>query len=157
MDLKGKVIAASSNGGDTCCLGKKYMDYCSDDDCGWLLGMNIMELQAWRDINITKTYHYWLKHELNSGLKLWGPGVLPPFLLAIRGHVHPLDPSWQVAGLGERFPRFDPEVLDAASVIHFSGPAKPWLEISNPKVRSLWTRHVDFSNTLIRKCNMVGD
>ncbi|KAL9662264.1 hypothetical protein QQ045_027096 [Rhodiola kirilowii] len=82
--------------------------------------------------------------------------VLPPFLLAMRGHVHPLDPSWQVAGLGERFPRYDPEVLDAASVVHFSGPAKPWLEISNPEVRSLWTRHVDFSNTLIRKCNIGG-
>lgn len=89
-------------------------------------------------------------------MALWSPGVLPPSLLAFKGHVHPIDPSWHVAGLGYQYPEVHQETLEDAAVIHFSGPAKPWLEIGLPEVRRLWNKHVNFSNNFIRKCRIMG-
>ncbi|CAK9163722.1 unnamed protein product [Ilex paraguariensis] len=169
LDLNGKVVGAVVDSwcGRACCHGRKYKDYFNftepiissnldRDQCGWLYGMNVFDLQTWRKTNITANYHRWLKLNLNSGLTLWHPGALPPALLAFEGHVHTIDPSWHVAGLGHRFPQVSQQVLEAASVIHFSGPAKPWLEIGIPEVRSLWNQHVNFSNELIRKCRIIG-
>lgn len=169
LDLNGKVVGAvvGSSCGDNCCPGRKYKDYLNfsdpiissnfdDDHCAWLYGMNVLDLEAWRRKNITATYHKWLKLNLNSGLELWQPGALPPALLALDGNVHPMDPSWHVAELGQRSQEAHGEKLKSAAVLHFSGPAKPWLEIGFPEVRGLWSGHVNFSNRFIRKCRIVG-
>ncbi|XP_059663323.1 probable galacturonosyltransferase 15 [Cornus florida] len=169
LDLNGKVVGAVVDSwcGHNCCPGRKYKDYFNftnpiissnldHDSCGWLYGMNVFDLQAWRETNITATYHQWLKLSLDSGLTLWRPGALPPALIAFEGYVHPIDPSWHFSGLGYRFAQVDPQILEVAAVVHFSGPAKPWLEIGFPKVRRLWNRHVNFSNDFIRKCRIRG-
>ncbi|KAK1388771.1 Hexosyltransferase [Heracleum sosnowskyi] len=168
VDLNGKVVGAvfDSECGLDCCPGRKYKDYfnfsnsfiasnLNEDQCGWLYGMNVFNLEAWRNTNITETYHHWLKFNLRSGLDLWNPGALPPALLAFSGLVHPIHPSWHLAGLGYRFPRVGLETVKAAAVLHYSGPAKPWLEIGDPEVRSLWTRHLNYSNEIFRKCRIV--
>ncbi|KAJ0111406.1 hypothetical protein Patl1_01480 [Pistacia atlantica] len=169
LDLEGKAVGAvfGSSCGDNCCVGRKYRDYLNfsnpiissnfdHDRCAWLFGMNVLDLEAWRKTDVTATYHKWLKLNLNSGLTLWKPGVLPPALLALEGNVHPIDPSWHVAGLGHRFPEARREMLNSVAVLHFSGPAKPWLEIGSPEIRSLWTKHVNSSNKFIRKCRIMG-
>ncbi|XP_059450043.1 probable galacturonosyltransferase 15 isoform X2 [Corylus avellana] len=169
LDLNGKVVGAVVNSwcGDDCCPGRKYRDYLNfshpiissnfdPDRCAWLYGMNVFDIEAWRRTNITATYHQWLKLSHKSGLALWHPGVLPPSLIAFEGHVHPIEPSWHLAGLGYQSAEVHQEVLEAAAVIHFSGPAKPWLEIGFPEVRSLWTKYVSFSNNFIRKCSVMG-
>lgn len=169
IDLNGKVIGAVVDSwcGADCCPGRKYKDYfnftsplissnLNPDRCGWLYGMNVFDLHAWRRSSVTNTYHQWLKRNLNYGLGLWDPGVVPPALIAFEGHVHPIDPSWHVAGLGHRSPNISRDKLEAAAVIHFSGPAKPWLEIGFPEVRSLWSRHVNLTNKFIRKCRIMG-
>lgn len=74
LDLNGKVIGSvfKSWCGDSCCPGSKYMNYLNfshplisskfnGDQCAWLYGMNIFDLEAWRRTNITETYHHWLK------------------------------------------------------------------------------------------------
>ncbi|GMP67770.1 hypothetical protein CsSME_00027649 [Camellia sinensis var. sinensis] len=169
LDLNGKVVGAVVDSwcGRNCCPGRKYKDYFNFtnpiiesnldyDRCGWLYGMNVFDLQAWRKTNITTTYHQWLKLNLNSGMTLWRPGALPPALIAFDGHMHPINSSWHLAGLGNWFPPISPQILEAATVIHFSGPAKPWLEIGFPEVRSLWNRHVNLSNNFIRMCRIMG-
>ncbi|KAB2085406.1 hypothetical protein ERO13_A05G378000v2 [Gossypium hirsutum] len=168
LDLNGKIVGAVVDSwcGENCCPGRKYKDYLNfshpvipshldQDSCAWLSGMNIFDLEAWRRSNITSSYHKWLKLSLNSGFTLWQPGVLPPSLLAFQGHVHPIDPLWQVAGLGYRSSSAGGQILEAAAVLHFNGPAKPWLEIGSPEVRSLWSRHVNFSNSFIQKCRVL--
>ncbi|XP_039053560.1 probable galacturonosyltransferase 15 isoform X2 [Hibiscus syriacus] len=168
LDLNGKVVGAVVDSwcGDNCCPGRKYKDYLNfshptissnldQDRCAWLSGMNVFDLEAWRRTNITSSYHKWLKLSLNSGFTLWQPGVLPPSLLAFEGYVHPIDPLWQVAGLGYRSSSAQGQILEAAAVLHFTGPAKPWLETGSPEVRSLWSRHVNFSNSFIRKCEVL--
>ena len=90
-------------------------------------------------------------------MELWQPGVHPPALLAFEGQVHPIDPSWHVGGLGYRPPQaHDIKMLGDAVVLHFSGPAKPWLDVGFPELRSLWNRHVNFSDKFIRKCRFLG-
>ncbi|KAK6157513.1 hypothetical protein DH2020_011761 [Rehmannia glutinosa] len=163
LDLNQKVVGAvfDSLCGPDCCPGRKYKDYFNftdpiiysnmdQDRCGWLYGMNVFDLKRWRNTNVTAVYHQWLKLSLNSGFALWHPGALPPALLAFESHVHRIDPSWHVAGLGYRYPRADKHVLEAAAVVHFSGPAKPWLEIGSPE------REEGFSlQSLLRPCSSV--
>ncbi|KAM1131471.1 hypothetical protein TB1_045267 [Malus domestica] len=169
LDLNGNVVGAVVNSwcGDNCCPGRTYNDYFNfshpiissnfdHDRCAWLYGMNVFDLAAWRRTNISETYHQWLQLNQKSGLTLWHPGIVPPALIAFEGHVHPIDPLWHVAGLGSRSPEVPEHILEAASVIHFSGPAKPWLEIGFPGVRGLWNKHVNCSNKFVRKCRIMG-
>ncbi|KAE8663713.1 putative galacturonosyltransferase 15 [Hibiscus syriacus] len=166
LDLNGKAIGAVVDSwcGDSCCPGRKYKDYLNfshriissnldQDRCAWLPGMNAFDLEAWRRSNITSSYHKWLKL---ARFTLWQPGVLPPNLLAFEGHVHPIDPLWQVAGLGYLSSSAQGQIFEAAAVLHFTGPAKAWLEISSPELRSLWSRHVNVSNSFIRKLTQDG-
>ncbi|KAG5386367.1 hypothetical protein IGI04_037837 [Brassica rapa subsp. trilocularis] len=168
-DLNGNVVGAVVDSwcGSNCCPGRKYKDYFNfshplissnllQDECAWLSGMNVFDLKAWRQTNITEAYSTWLRLSVSSGLQLWQPGALPPSLLAFKGLTQPLDPSWHVAGLGSRSVKPPEEILKSAAVLHFSGPAKPWLEISNPKVRSYWYTYVNSSNIFIRKCKIMN-
>ncbi|KAG8386742.1 hypothetical protein BUALT_Bualt03G0180700 [Buddleja alternifolia] len=169
LDLNEKVVGAVVDSwcGPNCCPGRKYKDYLNftdpvissnldQDRCVWLYGMNVFDLKRWRKSNITAVYHQWLKLSLNSGFALWHPGALPPALIAFETHMHRIDPSWHIAGLGYRNPQVDKRILEAAAVVHFSGPAKPWLEIVSPEVRGLWTRHVNLSNTYIKRCGITS-
>ncbi|CAN8279977.1 unnamed protein product [Cochlearia groenlandica] len=168
-DLNGKVVGAVVDSwcGNNCCPGRKYKDYFNfshplisssllRDECAWLSGMNVFDLKAWRQTNITEAYSTWLRLSVSSGLQLWQPGALPPTLLAFKGLTQTLEPSWHVAGLGSRSVKSPEEILKSAAVLHFSGPAKPWLEISNPEVRSLWYRYVNSSNIFVRKCKIMN-
>lgn len=101
--------------------------------------------------------YYLISQNLESGIALWNPGVLSPALIAFDGQVHPIDPSMIVTDLGYRYrsEEISKESLEAASVIHFSGPAKPWLEIGFPEYRRLWSRYVNSSNKFIRRCRII--
>ncbi|KAL6570839.1 hypothetical protein OROGR_000389 [Orobanche gracilis] len=169
LDLNQKVVGTVVDSwcGPDCCPGRKYKDYFNftdptisssvdQDRCGWLNGVNVFDLGRWRQTNITAVYHQWLKLSLNSGFALWHPGALPPALLAFENHVQRIDPSWHIAGLGDRYSQADKHNLEAAAVVHFSGPAKPWLEIGSPEVRGLWNRHVNLSNEHIKRCGITG-
>ncbi|KAL4342812.1 hypothetical protein S83_034170 [Arachis hypogaea] len=171
LDLNGKVsgsVFRSWCGNGCCSAGTKYMDYLNfshplisssfnGNRCTWLYGMNIFDLEAWRNTNITEIYHHWLKLNLKSGLELWNPGLLPPALIAFEGQVHSINSSMLVTDLGHRHgaAEISRERVEAATVIHFAGPAKPWLEISFPEVRSLWSQYVNFSNKFTRRCGII--
>ncbi|KHN11952.1 Putative galacturonosyltransferase 15 [Glycine soja] len=172
LDLNGKVSGSvfKSWCENSCCPGNKYVNFLNfshpiissnfdGDKCAWLFGVNIFDLEAWRRSDITKTYHQWLKLNVQSGLTLWNPGVLPPALIAFAGQVHPIDSSWFVTDLGYRHRSEEIsnsiERVEAAAVVHFNGPAKPWLEIGLPEVRTLWTRYVNFSDKFISKCRII--
>ncbi|XP_019435295.1 PREDICTED: probable galacturonosyltransferase 15 isoform X1 [Lupinus angustifolius] len=171
LDLNGKVSGSvfKSWCEDGCCYGNKYANFLNfshpfissnfvSDLCAWTYGMNVFDLQAWRRTNITETYHHWLRLNVKSGLGLWYPGVLPPALIAFEGQVHPIDSSWLVTDLGYRhqYEEISIERLEAAAVVHFNGPAKPWLEIGIPKVRNLWIRYVNFSDKFVRRCRVIA-
>ncbi|XP_042483812.1 probable galacturonosyltransferase 15 [Macadamia integrifolia] len=175
LDLDGKVVGAVVNSWNEreekdrsyCSRGRKFGDYFNFsnslmsstfeyDRCAWSYGMNVFDLKAWRSTNITETYHHWLKLNLDSGFTLWQPGALPPALIAFEGHIHPIDPLWHAAGLGQQPLKINRKMVEAAAVIHFSGPAKPWLDIGIQELRGLWQTHINFTNEFIMNCKIMA-
>lgn len=167
IDLQGKVNGAveTCRGEDSWVMSKRFKNYFNfshpliadnfdPEQCAWAYGMNILDLQAWRRTNIKETYHYWLKKNLNSNLRLWRMGTLPPALIAFNGLVHPIDPSWHMLGLGYQS-RTNLDSVQSAAVIHYNGRAKPWLDIAFHELRPLWAKYVDFSDEFIKRCNIV--
>eukprot|EP00249_Psilotum_nudum_P021433 c28104_g1_i2 orf=265-1860(-) len=167
IDLEGKVNGAveTCRGDDTWVMSKTLKTYLNfsypvisqrfdPDKCAWAYGMNIFDLEAWRKTDITDIYHFWLKQNIDSNLTLWRLGTLPPALIAFDGHVHSLDPSWHMLGLGYQ-PKSNIESVRKSAVIHYNGQAKPWLDIAFPELRPFWTKYVSYSNEFIRHCNIL--
>lgn len=83
LDLNGKVVGAVFNSccGQNYCPRRKYKDYLNFshpqissnfdyDRCAWLYGMNILDLEAWRTTNMTRSYLSWMKLVSDVFLKL---------------------------------------------------------------------------------------
>ncbi|EYU34623.1 hypothetical protein MIMGU_mgv1a004198mg [Erythranthe guttata] len=164
IDLNGKINGAveTCKGVDDWVMSKRLRNYFNfshplisnnldPDECAWAYGMNIFDLRAWRKTNIRDTYHSWLKE---SNMTLWKLGTLPPALIAFKGYVHPIDPSWHMLGLGYQN-KTDVESVKKAAVIHYNGPSKPWLEIGFEHLRPFWTKYVNYSNDFIRNCHVL--
>lgn len=77
IDMKGKVNGAveTCRGDDSWVMSKNFKTYfdfsnpliASNFDpgkCAWAYGMNIFDLEAWRNSDITKVYHHWLNQVL---------------------------------------------------------------------------------------------
>ncbi|CAI0380159.1 unnamed protein product [Linum tenue] len=166
IDLNGKVNGAveTCRGEDQYVMSKKLKNYLNfshpliaqhfnPEDCAWAYGMNIFDLEAWRNTNISNTYHQWLEQNLKSDLSLWQLGTLPPGLIAFHGHVQAIDPFWHMLGLGYQ-ENTSYEDAETAGVIHFNGRAKPWLDIAFPQLRPLWAKYVDFSDKFVKSCHI---
>ncbi|CAA7387800.1 unnamed protein product [Spirodela intermedia] len=167
IDLSGTVNGAveTCRGGDIWVMSKRFRTYFNfshpliaqhldPDECAWAYGMNIFDLSAWRKTDIRDTYHYWLKENLKSNLTLWKFGTLPPALIAFRGHVHPIDPSWHMLGLGYQ-ENTDLDSARRAAVIHYNGQGKPWLDIGFKHLRPFWSKYVNYSDGFIRSCHIL--
>ncbi|XP_030452231.1 probable galacturonosyltransferase 14 isoform X2 [Syzygium oleosum] len=167
IDLGGKVNGAveTCKGEDDWVMSKRFKNYFNfshpliaenldPEECAWAYGMNIFDLRAWRQTGIREAYHAWLKENLKSNLTMWKLGTLPPALIAFRGHVHPIDPSWHLLGLGYQI-KTDIESVKKAAVIHYNGQSKPWLHIGFEHLRPFWTKYVNYSNDFMRNCHIL--
>uniref|UniRef100_A0A7N0V208 Hexosyltransferase n=1 Tax=Kalanchoe fedtschenkoi TaxID=63787 RepID=A0A7N0V208_KALFE len=167
IDLGGKVNGAveTCKGEDDWVMSKRFHNYFNfshpliaknldPDECAWAYGMNVFDLRAWRNTNIRETYHTWVKENLKSNLTMWKLGTLPPALIAFKGHVHPIDPSWHLLGLGYQS-KTSIEDVSKAAVIHYNGQSKPWLEIGFEHLRPFWTKHVNYTNDFVRNCHIL--
>ncbi|WRX20365.1 Glycosyl transferase [Theobroma cacao] len=167
IDLRGKVNGAveTCKGEDEWVMSKRFRNYFNfshplimkhldPDECAWAYGMNIFDLRAWRKTNIREKYHSWLKENLKSNLTMWKLGTLPPALIAFKGHVHPIDPSWHMLGLGYQS-KTNIDNVKRAAVIHYNGQSKPWLQIGFEHLRPFWTKYVNYSNDFVRNCHIL--
>nr|XP_043623404.1 probable galacturonosyltransferase 4 isoform X2 [Erigeron canadensis] len=159
IDLKGKVIGAVETCGENFHRFDRYLNFSNPiiaknfdpRACGWAYGMNVFDLDEWKKQNITDVYHTW--QNLNHERQLWKLGTLPPGLITFWKRVYPLERSWHVLGLGYN-PSVSQKDIERASVIHYNGNLKPWLEIGIPKFRGYWNRFVDYGQGYMRDCNM---
>lgn len=124
---------------------------------------NVFSIADEADVNISPCPHFLLRllssyslylQNLKSNLTLWKLGTLPPALIAFKGHVHPIDPSWHMLGLGYQS-KTNVESVKKAAVIHYNGQSKPWLEIGFDHLRPFWTKYVNYSNEFIRNCHVL--
>ncbi|KAF5958469.1 hypothetical protein HYC85_005694 [Camellia sinensis] len=118
--------------------------------CAWAFGMNIFDLDAWRQEKCTEQYHYW--QNLNEDRSLWKLGTLPPGLITFYSTTKSLDKSWHVLGLGYN-PSISMDEINNAAVIHFNGNMKPWLDIALNQFKHLWTKYVDYEMEFVQVCN----
>jgi len=159
IDLKGKVNGAVETCGETFHRFDKYLNFSNPliarnfrpQACGWAYGMNMFDLSEWRKQNITEIYHTW--QNLNEDRLLWKLGTLPAGLVTFWNRTFPLDRSWHLLGLGYN-PNVNEKDIRRASVIHYNGNLKPWLEIGLSKYRKYWSRHVNYDQVFIRECNI---
>ncbi|KAG9128706.1 hypothetical protein Leryth_022891 [Lithospermum erythrorhizon] len=167
IDLNGKVNGAveTCRGSDKWVMSKRLRNYfnfshplivknLNPDECAWAYGMNVFDLRAWRKSMIRDTYHAWLKENLKSNMTMWKLGTLPPALIAFKGNVHLIDPSWHLLGLGYQN-KTKIEDVEKAAVIHYNGQSKPWLELGFEHLRPFWTKYVNYSNDFIRNCHIL--
>ncbi|KAL8528526.1 hypothetical protein ACS0TY_006091 [Phlomoides rotata] len=158
IDLDGKV-----NGAVNICFGSfhrlsEYLNFShplikekfNPRACAWAFGMNIFDLDAWRQEKLTEQYHYW--QNLNEDRTLWELGTLPAGLITFYSTTKPLDKAWHVLGLGIN-PSISMEEIEKAAVIHFSGDMKPWLDIAMNHYKHLWTKYVDNEMEFVQMCN----
>ncbi|GFY82946.1 galacturonosyltransferase 14 [Actinidia rufa] len=91
---------------------------------------------------------------LKSNLTMWKLGTLPPALIAFKGHVRAIDPSWHMLGLGYQS-KTNIDSVKKAAVIHYNGQSKPWLEMGFEHLRPFWTKYINYSSDFIRNCHIL--
>ncbi|XP_039119641.1 probable galacturonosyltransferase 6 isoform X2 [Dioscorea cayenensis subsp. rotundata] len=162
LDLKGKV-----NGAVDICRGEsshrlETLVNFSDPiiaknfhpkKCIWAFGMNMFDLQAWRRHGLSRVYNKWL--QLGKRRQLWKAGSLPLGQLIFYNQTVALGRQWHVLGLGLDSIIGKSEI-ERASVIHYDGNLKPWLDIAIGKYKSYWTKFLDYDNTYFQQCNIHG-
>ncbi|TVU09970.1 hypothetical protein EJB05_43470, partial [Eragrostis curvula] len=159
IDLKGKVNGAVETCRETFHRFDRYLNFSNPliaknfdpHACGWAYGMNMFDLSEWRKQNITEVYHTWQK--LNENRLLWKLGTLPAGLVTFWNRTFPLDRSWHQLGLGYN-PNVNEKDIRRASVIHYNGNLKPWLETGVPKYRKYWSTYVNFEQIFLQECNI---
>ncbi|KAJ1697119.1 hypothetical protein LUZ63_005631 [Rhynchospora breviuscula] len=123
------------------------------DTCIWAFGMNLFDLDEWRRLDLTDAFHKWL--QLGKEGQLWKTGTLPIGQMVFYNHTMALDRRWHLLGLGQSSFRVVSELeLERATVFHYNGNMKPWLEMSIPKYRVYWVEYLNYNNSLLLKCNI---
>lgn len=74
-------------------------------------------------------------------------------LLTFEGLTFPLDSSWSLQGLGHSY-GIGPESIEKASVLHYNGVMKPWLEIGIEDYKWHWKRYLKQTDQIMDDCNV---
>ncbi|KAH7403940.1 hypothetical protein KP509_15G001800 [Ceratopteris richardii] len=159
VDLRGNVNGAVETCGESFHRFDKYLNFSNPsisenfdpNACGWAYGMNIFDLQEWKERNMTGVYHRW--QSMNEQRDLWKLGTLPPGLITFYNSTYPLDKHWHLLGLGYDG-NIEAEDIGAAAVIHYNGNMKPWLDLAMEKYKSYWTRYLDLGHPFLQRCNI---
>ncbi|XP_078437218.1 galacturonosyltransferase 7 [Wolffia australiana] len=157
VDLKNKVSAAAEFcrvrlGDLESHLGVKHYDR---DACLWLTGLNVIDLDKWRTLGVTRSYKKLLNKVASARSEdtSWRLAALPASLLALQDLVHVLDDSWVLSGLGTDF-SIKAKSIEKVAILHYNGNMKPWLELGIPKYKSYWKRYLPQGNRFMEQCNV---
>ncbi|KAL8150301.1 hypothetical protein V2J09_020109 [Rumex salicifolius] len=121
------------------------------NSCTWAFGMNLFDLNEWRNQDLTSKYHKYLL----MGFKrpLWTPRSLSLGWITFYNHTFPLDQNWHVLGLGHST-AVKQENIEQAAVIHYDGIMKPWLDIRIRRYKDYWAKYINFDHPYLHQCNI---
>jgi len=72
--------------------------------CVFNRGVFVMDVQRWRDLNLTQEIESWMERYRHSKKDIYKFGMSqPPWLLAVRGRYRRLGGEWNCRGLGREF------------------------------------------------------
>lgn len=89
----------------------------------------------------------------NEDRTLWKLGTLPPGLITFYNLTYALPKRWHVLGLGYNAGVLQKDI-EQASVIHYNGNMKPWLEIGMSRYKPYWTKYVKYDHSFLQQCNI---
>ncbi|XP_020268544.1 probable galacturonosyltransferase 7 isoform X2 [Asparagus officinalis] len=155
LDLRGKVIGAVEFCGVRLWQLKTYLgkNNYNADSCAWMSGLSIVDLETWRQHNVTGIYQQ-VNHKLQSMTESsWRSAVLPASLLVFQNLIHPIDESWVLSGLGHNY-GVSSSALHEAMVLHYNGNMKPWMELGIPKYKWHWKKYLTENEHYMDECNV---
>ncbi|KAL3001090.1 hypothetical protein AAZX31_09G247900 [Glycine max] len=130
-------------------LGEKGL---SQNSCAWMSGLNIIDLVRWRELGLTQTYRKLIKEFTMQEGSVEGIAWRAS-LLTFENEIYPLNESWVVSGLGHDY-KIDTQPIKTASVLHYNGKMKPWLDLGIPQYKSYWKKFLNKEDQLLSDCNV---
>ncbi|EAY89863.1 hypothetical protein OsI_11412 [Oryza sativa Indica Group] len=132
-------------------LGKATYD---PQSCAWMSGVNVIDLEKWREHNVTENYLQLLKKfQHNDDEASVRAAALPISLLAFEHLIYPLDERLTISGLGYDYAIKEELVRNSVS-LHYNGNMKPWLELGIPDYRKYWKRFLTRDERFMDECNL---
>ncbi|KAG1338205.1 Hexosyltransferase [Cocos nucifera] len=155
LDLEGKVNGAVQFCGIRLGQLKTYMRGHSydGDSCAWMSGLNIIDLERWRERNITGNYSGLLQKFQNGSEVSWRASALPISLLAFQDLIYALDDAWVQSRLGHDY-GVSADAIKNAAALHYNGNMKPWLELGIPQYKSYWKKFLTKEERFMDECNV---
>ncbi|XP_042378634.1 probable galacturonosyltransferase 7 [Zingiber officinale] len=154
-DLGGKVIGAVELCGMRLSqlknlLGRNIYDA---NSCTWISGLNIVDLDKWREHNVTAIYLQLLQGFQTKDETSLRAAALPASLIAFQNLIQPLNESWSLAGLGHNH-GITREAINSGLSLHYNGNMKPWLDLGIPKYKKYWKKFLTQDDKFMVECKV---
>ncbi|XP_072151679.1 probable galacturonosyltransferase 7 isoform X2 [Setaria viridis] len=155
LDMDGKVVGAVQFCGVTLGQLRAYIAEHSfnSDACVWLSGLNVIELEKWRDLRVTSLYHQSLQKLQKENLTSKQLKALPVSILAFQDLIYPLEDSWVQSGLGHDY-GISRDDIEKAPTLHYNGVMKPWLDLGIHNYKSYWRKYMTTGEKFMMECNI---
>uniref|UniRef100_A0A0D9XNK7 Hexosyltransferase n=1 Tax=Leersia perrieri TaxID=77586 RepID=A0A0D9XNK7_9ORYZ len=108
-----------------------------DNSCVWLSGLNVVELEKWRELDITSRYDQFLQKLQKDSATSFPLKVLPISLLIFQDLIYPLEDSLIQSGLGHDYGISQTDIKRSAT-LHYNGVMKPWLDLGIHDYKGYW-------------------
>lgn len=153
LDMEGKVNGAVQDCSVRLNLLKSYLGERSFDrnSCLWMSGLNVIDLDKWRELDLTETFQRLVKEV--STEELSEAAELHASLLTFLDLIYVLDDAWALSGLGYDY-GLDTKAIKRAAVLHYNGHMKPWLDMGIPKYRRYWKNFRNQEDQFLSDCNV---
>ncbi|XP_004958714.1 probable galacturonosyltransferase 7 isoform X1 [Setaria italica] len=131
-------------------LGKTAYD---PKSCAWISGVNLINLDKWREHNVTENYLMLMKKFKFKDEQSLRAAAFPLSLLSFQHLIYPLDEKLTLSGLGYDY-GIDEEVARRSVSLHYNGNMKPWLELGIPHYKKYWKRFLVRGDQFMDECNV---
>ncbi|GJN07974.1 hypothetical protein PR202_ga25855 [Eleusine coracana subsp. coracana] len=132
-------------------LGRAAYD---PQSCAWMSGVNVIDLDKWREYNVTENYiqlmRKFAKSDDEASLRA---AALPISLLSFQHLLYPLDEKLTLSGLGYDY-GIQEGVVQSSVLLHYNGNMKPWLELGIPDYKKYWKRFLARDERFMDECNV---
>lgn len=150
LDMRGKVTGAVQICSVTLSQLRSYLGESSfhKNSCSWMSGLNVIDLVRWRELGISETY--W---KLVKEVSMKEGSALLASLLTFQDLIYALDGAWVLSGLGHDY-GLNIQGIKKASVLHYNGNMKPWLELGILKYKAYWKKFLNHRDQFLSECNV---
>ena len=131
IDLSSAIIAAPLSR-----PLERYSKYLNLTNLGFNAGVLLMNFALWREKNVIGAIKKVMV--LHKQRRLFPDGTQPILNTVFYQQCVDLDARWNVTGLGN-ITDLDPQLLDSAWILHWTGRQKPWLE--DGLYKQYWDRY----------------